>query len=323
MDGMVDADVPDEAEMAKVEDLRRRLRADPDSENVRHDLLLAFCHPYFHGDAERIALIVWHISHRPNAPLMSSPCAEVDHERFPELHAEVARAWEVALTSEPLPPAVALGAARFLFATDPERARQLLRDALTAHPGDARLWIDLGGAFDDPAERLRCFQEARRLEPAHRNLLSWLCEAALAVGDLPLAAQYGAELLAESEAGPMEPAKAPSRVRDGRAFLSHTLKPRGQRAYAKHHAHTTLGLVALRNGDKDAALEHLRASVDVDTDPRLSSYGPSFALAHELCVLGLREDVRRYLEACGAFWNDPILEEWLTELREGRIPTFE
>jgi hypothetical protein len=57
-------------------------------------------------------------------------------------------------------------------------------------------------------------------------------------------------------------------------------------AHRKHWAHTTLGVIAARAGDVAEACEHLHESAAVRGDHRLSSYGPSFLLARELCALG-------------------------------------
>jgi hypothetical protein len=322
---MDEIDPPSDEQLAKLGELQRKLREEPESARLRSDLLFAYCHPFFHGVRDRIDLIVWHVRNRPQENLMASPCASVDRARFPELYAEVEQAWEAALESDPLRPAVVRGAAHFLFKKDPNRVRTLLADAVEAHPEEAKLWSDLGGASETPAERLRCFQRARSLaeKPPNSVLLGWLCDAALDANDLPLATQYGRELLAESQVEPQLPATSPYGTRDARALVGDLQKPRGQRAYARHYGHTTLGLVALRTGDTAAALAHLQASAAVDGGPRLSSYGPSFELARELCERGFRDEVYEYLTACQGFWKDAILEQWCAELREGRVPSFE
>lgn len=152
---------------------------------------------------------------------------------------------------------------------------------------------------------------------------STLIEAiAIKAGFLAAAEQYGNALLAESRIVSGVPTKSVFGTYDATALVGDLLRPRGQRAYAKHHGHTTLGLVALRTDDVPAALAHLRASAAVDTDARLSSYGPSFALARELCLRSARDEVREYLVACRRFWKEPIVDEWLAELSEGRTPNF-
>lgn len=314
---------PSERTLAKIERLQRGLREDPESAELRDALLFEYVHPHFRGDRERIAQIVWNVRNRPDNSMICTPITGVDHERFPELYAEVARAWEEQLAIDPLRPAIARGAAWFLIATNPERARTLLVDAATAHPDAAELWIDIGGSSKSPEEKLHCMQRARSLGSTQPNLLSWLCEAAVEANDLTSAAQYGNELLAESHAAEPFPTKHTFGTRDATGLRGNSIRPRGRRAHSRHHAHTALGIVALRNGDTKSALENLRASAAVDTDARLSSYGPSFKLARALCEHGFHNQVRDYLIDCKSFWKEPILEQWIAEVSEGKTPTFE
>ena len=93
-------------------------------------------------------------------------------------------------------------------------------------------------------------------------------------------------------------------------------------AHRKHWAHTTLGVIAARRGNVAEARAHLRESAAVVGDHRLSSYGPSFLLARELCTLGEWNAVADYLEACAAFWNPEPLRGWVQQLREREMPEF-
>jgi hypothetical protein len=58
----------------------------------------------------------------------------------------------------------------------------------------------------------------------------------------------------------------------------------------------------LHKGDIQAVLGHLRESGAVAGDCRISSYGPSFTLAKEICALGEWVHVAEYLRACESFW---------------------
>jgi hypothetical protein len=49
-----------------------------------------------------------------------------------------------------------------------------------------------------------------------------------------------------------------------------------------HYGHATLGRLALKAGDVDAAEEHLRLAGSVHGSPQLDSFGPDFGLANEL-----------------------------------------
>jgi hypothetical protein len=91
-------------------------------------------------------------------------------------------------------------------------------------------------------------------------------------------------------------------------------------AYRKHWAHATLGVVAARKGDMAEACQHLRESASVVSDFRLSSYGPSFLLARELCGNGEWDAAADYLERCSSFWNPEPLRGWVRQLRERQMP---
>jgi hypothetical protein len=93
-------------------------------------------------------------------------------------------------------------------------------------------------------------------------------------------------------------------------------------AFHKHWGHTALGILALRDGHSDQAAEHLLESAAVPSDHRLSSYGPSFKLADELCALGRWSDVAKYLDACAAFWDAERLQVLRAEVQLGRRPDF-
>jgi len=313
---------PSKTSLAKIEQLQRQLREDPESAKLRDALLFEYGHLHFQGDPERVAQLVWHVRNRPDNRMLCTPIAWVDHERFPDHYAEVAQAWEEQLAIDPLRPTIARGAARFLFDANPDRARTLLVDAATAHPDEAQLWIDMDGSSKSPEEKLSCLQRARSLGSPQPNLLSWLCQAAVEANDLEWAARYGNELLAESHAAEPLPTKHTFGTQDATGLRGNTIRPQGRRAHSRHHAHSTLGVVALRNGDTQSALEHLRASAAVDTDARLSSYGPSFELAFELSAHGFHNEVRDYLIDCKRFWKKPILEQWIAESSEGKTPTF-
>lgn len=84
------------------------------------------------------------------------------------------------------------------------------------------------------------------------------------------------------------------------------------------------GRVALRRGDREAAMAYLRLAGDTEGSPQLSSFGPRFVLARELLEAGEREAVRAFLEMVRRFWTHPEararLDEALTTIDAGGIP---
>lgn len=91
-----------------------------------------------------------------------------------------------------------------------------------------------------------------------------------------------------------------------------------------HHGHLTLGRLALKAGDVDAAEEHLRLAGSVHGSPQLDSFGPDFRLANELLARGRTEVVLEYLDLCGRFWTlgHDALDRWMAEIRAGRRPVL-
>jgi hypothetical protein len=83
-----------------------------------------------------------------------------------------------------------------------------------------------------------------------------------------------------------------------------------------------LGHVALKQGVLRTAIDHLRESGAVVGDHRLSSYGPSFTLAKELCIEGAWSEVEAYLRACEWFWKDDRLKVWLDQVECRELPDF-
>lgn len=93
---------------------------------------------------------------------------------------------------------------------------------------------------------------------------------------------------------------------------------------AIHLAHTVLGLLALDDQDRAAAVSELYASAQTPGSPQLNSFGPTMQLAKALLKAGYVEPVLTYLNQCGAFWEmgGTWLDLWERKIREGRIPNF-
>lgn len=88
-----------------------------------------------------------------------------------------------------------------------------------------------------------------------------------------------------------------------------------------HHAHATLGRIALRRADLASARRHLLASGRTSGSPQLHSFGPTWDLAAELLAAGEADVVVEYLELCKGFWPGAAsLDEWQHEIRDGGIP---
>jgi hypothetical protein len=93
---------------------------------------------------------------------------------------------------------------------------------------------------------------------------------------------------------------------------------------AIHHGHMTLGQVALRRGDLEAARAELIAAGQTSGSPQLCSFGPNMRLAQEFLRIGDRDVVLEYLDLCRQFWRMGAarLEAWAEDIRENREPDF-
>jgi hypothetical protein len=230
---------------------------------------------------------------------------------------------------------VARGAANFISTSDLIAAAEVLRKIIDGDPNQAEVWIDLGRLSAEPAKRLRFFQEARQRGSKHPNLLVWISRAAIETGDLKTAEAIGLELLALVDNARVEYGDKLDWKERGSSIWAKALDTTGERsaatrlvraisahAYHKHWGHTVMGHVALHRDNLSFAVDHLRNSGAVVSDPRLSSYGPCFTLAKELCIRGAWSEVASYLQACESFWEDERLPIWRNQVECQELPNF-
>jgi hypothetical protein len=264
-----------------------------------------------------------------------SPIVAFQRERAPDAYDAVERVWRGHLDDNPNDDLIARGFAEFIAADAPARARALLDEFLSAHPSSAETWVGRGRIELEPAQRLAFFQRARAEGSTAPNLSAWIAHAAIDAADLAVAERTGQELLDLASAIHQQYGDRVSWSESGRALRAKALAATGSdseaqmlvraianHAYYKHWGHTALGVVAARSGRTEQAVQHLHESVAIVCDPRLSSYGPCFALADALCALARWADVAKYLEACAAFWDPEILKPLRAEVEQGRRPTF-
>jgi len=315
--------------------LEAQLEADPSSEPLREEILFAYFTAESAGHPRRIEHITEYVRRFPRNPVARSPLVSVDPATYPDAFGTVEREWIQHQHDHPNDPQIARGFASFVASADPARAAMIMEEALLANPEDAGLWLDLGRARAEPRLRLHALQKARALGASQPNLLPWIARAAIESGELAVAEQVGAELLllvqqARSiygekldwrEHGQALWQKA-SAACDDHTMAQALVRAIGDHANQKHWAHTTLGVLALRRGDIKAASHHLLESSAVVGEPRLSSYGPSFLLARELCQHGEWDVVGEYLRNCETFWNDDRLQGWVQAVEQRKVPHF-
>jgi hypothetical protein len=104
---------------------------------------------------------------------------------------------------------------------------------------------------------------------------------------------------------------------------------------AVHNANAVLGLIALQEGDRAAAVRHLLAAGRSRGSPQLDTFGPSLLLAKRLAEAGEFDAVATYVRSIRRFWEakEPTIlgflglggkpmTGWLETLAAGRVPDF-
>ena len=105
---------------------------------------------------------------------------------------------------------------------------------------------------------------------------------------------------------------------------------------AVHDANAVLGLIALQEGNRSAAVAHLLAAGQSRGSPQLDSFGPSLLLAARLAEAGEYEAVASYVRAIRRFWeaedgsllgllgwrDKAPMSTWLEQLASRQVPDF-
>lgn len=89
-------------------------------------------------------------------------------------------------------------------------------------------------------------------------------------------------------------------------------------------AHNVLGLVALHEGDTEAAVRQLHEAGRTPGSPQLGSFGPTMQLARALALRGEFAAALAYLGQCRSFWHMGTiwLDVWEQKLLAGQVPHF-
>lgn len=320
----------------KLAALEAELERDPDSAAQREKLLWAYFDAFLsEAHPRRVEHILWFLRHAPRAVECRTPIVNVSAETSPDAYRQIEGEWLRLLAEHPNDHEIARGTALFVAGANRARGTTMLRDFLERVPDAAEAWLDLGRITEAPTERLACLRESSRLGGTNPNLLAWIAATAAKVGNLEVAESAARELLAQVAAVRAEHGDVLDWREGGTALWERALAFAGAPSAARsltsaidkanergHWGHSVLGQVALARGDRPAAVEHLRASGRVGCSPRLSSYGPSVALAAKLCAVGDWESVGEYLRDCARFFDDEQLDEWCAQVEKRELPDF-
>lgn len=95
---------------------------------------------------------------------------------------------------------------------------------------------------------------------------------------------------------------------------------------AIHKGHLILGRIALRQGDRHQAIEHLLAAGQTPGSPQLDTFGPNMTLAKELLEVGERGAVLAFIRLCQNFWAREFAQDssdlWCEQIEHGEVPDF-
>ncbi len=330
------SDKPDEPLPVDIQALEREARDHHDSELRQSRLLLEFCGSELGRHPRRLELILNFISRFPRSSAARSPTVHVDPIEDAEAFKAIEALWLQLRDQHTTDPELAIGHAALVANEDPSRSTEILRAAITLLPSNADLWTELGRVTSEPLERFEALQKARALGSSQPNLLVWMGRSAVEAGRTDDVFEIGCELMAranQTRATIHSPipwtdtgSSAWTRIRgalENSRDRQEQISSLSQYANDLHWAHTFLGLVATERGQLVEAGQHLLSSSSIWGEPRLSSYGPSLLLARKLCEAGMWKNVEGFLTACMDFWDDEIVEDWLQDVRDERIPDFD
>ncbi len=94
--------------------------------------------------------------------------------------------------------------------------------------------------------------------------------------------------------------------------------------YLFYFGYFTKGMVALKKGDTDKAVEFLLKSAEAYRFSGSLSNGPNMSLAKALLEAGQKDAVIEFLEKCGKVWqvDQGKSEKWIAEIKDGKTPDF-
>lgn len=311
----------------KIAECEAALAGDPESESLRARLVDLFtATAALRRDPRRFDHVRWLVKNVPRHRLCASPFV-LDNAMPTEVVDDLRSIWSAHLSSFPSDPVVLENAAFFFAVENSEKAKILLRQAIDLSPEDHGLWISLGRMNSDPLERIACFERAIDLGSSFSNLPVFIAKDALKVHDFQKAESIADDLLARI-------ARARQRYgdkldwRSGKDFWPRARAEFGDDAaarefvtissdvvYLTHWGHTVKGLVAAERGDMAAALEHLKASVPLRFNYRVSIYGPSIELLRAVCSSGYWEEAETFLRLWNERDGDKRMDPWIEQVR--------
>jgi hypothetical protein len=89
-----------------------------------------------------------------------------------------------------------------------------------------------------------------------------------------------------------------------------------------YNAYDALGRAAFERGDYEAAKQYLLQAATTPGTANMAGWGPNLKLAKALLDKGYGDTVVMFLTACKSFWNKPIVDQWIIQIKSGQYPTL-
>jgi len=305
-----------------VEDLEKRIAVNPEDIDARGFLLGYYMMHQFEDEKSRKARekhIIWLIENNCESSIVGSPLATLDPIIDGDVFYEAKKLWIKKINDNPRNTYVLSNAAGFMLLYDRDQAEKLLKKLQKIEPDNPEWRKRLGELYlvasrmkastakgaENSSKALVELEEAVAMTDKEEDRFYALGDMAMLAfnsGDSQKAADYANELLA----------------------MAYRYGDNWNYGNAIHDAHTTLGRVALKNGDVDEAKLQLIESGKTPGSPQLDSFGPSMDLARELIAKGETDAVIKYLELCKKFWEDDYgaLDNWIREIKATGTTSF-
>ncbi len=311
-------------EVFEAERAENLLRESPGDLSLRISLIRYYHAQYADPEvrSQRVPHVLWLIENHPAHPMAGDVRARLHPAVNGTDYDSGAALWKQHADYQPGNPVIMANAGRYLAARDRDAAISFLQRAADLEPANPEWPLELSAQRKLAAAALRAERPERArelfaaaladLEMAQEraddrerrfSILTRLPEVAMEAGKPVEAGDWAQKLLGKAE-------MFPTRDRN--------------RANAEHSAHTTLGRIALQNGDTLSAGRHLLLSAQVRGSPELNSVGPSLVLARGVLALGETDAVITFLHLCGNFWvaGRPDLDRWTEEIRRTGVSDF-
>lgn len=297
--------------------LEASLEDEPENFVIRTKLLGYYGRARFQSSEARTEYTshaLWIITNRPESQIAGRN-ANLNKHIQPEAFEKAAKIWAVHLDRDPENISILGNMASFYTHADRARAIELLKRARDLDQENPEwpnrighmyeLDLDFDGEIDLEVARksLEAYEEALRKTKDNMKryyMLAAISKAAIFACKYETARRYATELL-DSAVG-------------GRSDWNY--------GNAIHAGNNTLGRIALIEGNLKEAEKFLIRAGKTPGSPQLNSFGPNMLLAKELLEAGSKEAVIEYLELCGKFWKQNQADQWISDIKEGRMPNF-